>query len=208
MVEASFEEEETSADSEVSDLEMSRHASGSSRGDTSRRMEADETIILLSGQEPVSTRNWASQMKPGRFIMIADMERTLYHRGMIVMAKSDDGSLQCVSLCHHPGLDPTEKQEHLKTHVPVYPQRSGETSSKTTVIVSFQAGVEKMCDLRENCYINYQHVWTITIRSDVLLSPLGHVKGFAPVLDRFCEMQKDLYKEVERKVREAESSGV
>jgi hypothetical protein len=196
--EREIEEDEESwrkeEDSEDEDLEMPRQGSVS---------KADETIILLRDQDPPSTSNWPLQVSPGRFVMITDNDRTLYHRAMIVMAKSADSTLQCVSLCHHPGLVPKDLRKFRKTHMAVSAQQGSNqpaTSSTDTVVVTFQDDVLDTCRLRENCWINCQHVWTI--RSDVLLSLLGHVDDFTPLLTKFCEIQESLYKDVRKELKE------
>jgi len=158
-----------------------------------------ERLTVRHRKEPRYISN-NSFKDPGSVITISDGEEgQLSYRTMVVMARSDELALQCVSLCPHPGINSRNCHRYSTTHVPVY-DAAGATAAMSS---EFKKDIQIEFDsqntrLLNHCLINCQHVWTI--RTGVKYAEEGHVQNFNDLLDFFSEIQKKLYKDVRRQV--------
>lgn len=155
----------------------------------------NDNITVLHKKEPRHTSNNYYQ-DPGRVITIFNGEEgQLSCRTMVVMARSDELSLQCVSLCPHPGMTQRDYKKYSTSHVPVYAATGAPTNTapefKKSILIEFDSDNSKLLD---SCLINCQHVWTI--RTSVKYAQEGQVRNFEDLLEAFGEIQKKLYKGV------------
>jgi hypothetical protein len=155
----------------------------------------NDNITVLHKKEPRHTSNNYYQ-EPGRVITIFNGEEShLSCRTMVVMTRSDELALQCVSLCPHPGMTQRDYKKYSTSHVPVYATTGAPTETlpefKKRIFIEFDSDNTKLLD---SCLINCQHVWTI--RTGVKYAEEGQVQNFKDLLEAFSYIQKKLYKDV------------
>jgi len=154
----------------------------------------DNTTVRHKKVPGYASNNWA--IDPGQVITIfGGDEGHLSCRTMVVMARSEELALQCVSLCPHPGIAPHDYKKYSTSHVPVYSVIGAPTDRvpefKKRILIEFDS---KNTTLDNDCFINCQHVWTI--RSTVKYAQEGRVQNFKDLLEAFSEIQRKLYKDV------------
>lgn len=136
--------------------------------------------------------DWIDSHLLGRVIELSAEDTHLHRRTMVVMAVSTGAKfLQCLHICRHPEML-KNSAEFYETHVAVVEKREHETMlvpGDMAVIIDHP----EMYALRNHCYINYQHVWTV--RRDVRFRNIGLVDDYQRLKQNFREAQKVLYQD-------------
>ena len=152
-------------------------------------------VTIQHDKEPTYTDNNSSWIKPGRVITVSPQEGgDMSSRTMLVMAKSGDNALQCLSLCTHPEMteDYYADSNFSGCHVPVFGRdanpREVKQPFKTQVIIALDKPSSKLPD---ECWINCEHVWTV--RSIVNCCLEGKAMNFEELLPVFLATQRKLY---------------
>ena len=177
------EEAEENEDNDEDWLEMSKSS-----------MQNDNVTIDHSKEQKLEfSGNNSSILSPGRVITIDDSDIHYSSRTMVVMAKSDEGALQCISLCSHPRVGPKDYPNLSPAHLPVYSAKDDHIANtkeyfKTQVIIDFD---DTDSTLIKSSWINCQHVWTV--RSAVRCYIEGEIQNFKEVMRAFRTIQRKLY---------------
>lgn len=136
--------------------------------------------------------DWTDSHLLGRVIELSGEDTHLNRRTMVVMAVSTGARfLQCLHICRHPETL-KNSAEFYETHVAVVEKRGHENllvPGDTAVIIDHP----ETYALRNHCYINYQHVWTV--RRDVGFRNIGLVDDYQRLKQKFREAQKVLYQD-------------
>jgi hypothetical protein len=179
-------------DTEEDDDGLNMASSSSKYSQTT--LNDNKTVHHKYSQQTTSHNNY---MDPGQVITItSDRDMQLSGRTMVVMARSEENALQCVSLCIHPGKPSRDHQKYVNSHVPVYASAAAPDTVpnfKTKVVIDFD---DENAVLDGSCFINCQHVWTI--RSGVRYSVEGTVRDFKELLVAFGEIQTKFYRSVRK----------
>lgn len=115
---------------------------------------------------------------------------------MVVMAISKAIKfLQCVLICRHPEMS-RQSSDFYETHVAVVDKRKsnfiyhGLVQHDQTPVGIIIEDPGKYA-LREHCYINIQHIWTV--RRETMFRNIGEIDDFKRLKEDFWEAQKMLY---------------
>lgn len=187
------EEDEENQDAEADDEDSDwLNMSSSKQSQTT----TNDNVTVRHKRPPRHTSNNYYQ-DPGSVITIFDGEEGhLSCRTMVVMARSEEGSLECVSLCPHPNITQAHQKKYWTSHVPVCDATGVPTDTapefKKTIRIQFSLNTT----LLPECFINCQHVWTI--RNGVKYAEEGTVQNFNDLLEAFGDIQKKLYRDVRR----------
>ena len=189
-VEVTKDGEGEEGDSDEDWLEMAHSSSRQSLP----TMQNDNITVDHKGKPLKFTNNNFFTIDRGRVITVDDNDTFTSCRTMVVMAKSEDGAFQCVSLCSHPGVGPKDYQNLSASHLPVVSGRGNHQNIakerfKTQAIISFDGDGSTLLD---SSWINCQHVWTI--RSSMRCYIEGEIENFKELLKAFRAIQDKLYR--------------
>lgn len=153
--------------------------------------------MYVRGQPEASSQaDWIDAHLVGRVIEVSSKDSNLHRRTMIVMAISSGVKfLQCVLICRHPEMM-GNSLHFYKTHVEVFDEGSMDYLQQGITRNSISPVFVKIEDprkyaLRRNCYINYEHVWTV--RREEMFRNIGVVEDFKRLRGFFGLAQRALH---------------
>lgn len=157
-------------------------------------LDQDVAIKHLDGEQA----GWSDAQLLGRVIEVSDAaDGHIHRRTMVVLAVSDIKFLQCVLVCRHPEIG-THGQEFHKAHIPVVESRQHRhgwqeprSSPPPARVVTVAIEDRSKYALRDGCYINLQHAWTV--RNEVMFRNIGTVEDFQELRTNFKEVQSRMY---------------
>jgi hypothetical protein len=115
---------------------------------------------------------------PGRLIGVSpDADSSMGGRTMIVLSVSDQGFVQCLSLCRHEGHTGEEKASFYHTHAAVHRDTTSPPTTKHSKAKNAPIEItlkKSGHNIKDSCYINFEHTWTL--QAHVPVVDVGHVR--------------------------------
>jgi len=136
----------------------------------------------------------------GRLIHVSEENPDTFISGctMVVLTVSDHGFPQCLMLCRHHGQEGDEEERRFwDTHSAVYSinqdRKEAYQKNKPNRPIVFHITDPSNVILSEDCFINYQHTWTLRDRPKV--ATIGKVQGeeLARLNENYQAVQKSMY---------------
>lgn len=131
----------------------------------------------------------------GRLIGVPsnDQNQLLRGRTLLVLTVSNHGWAQCVCLCRHEGLNGLERRPFYRAHGAIYSKDSSSVRQLSRTehdpINAKMSNVEYK--IREDCYINFEH--TFTLNKDFTVASLGTVEDKQRLVEMYQKVQNSMY---------------
>lgn len=164
-------------------------------------LDQDVAVRHLDGEPEASKQaDWSDDTQLlGHVIEVSDAaDGHIHRRTMVVLAVTAIKFLQCVLVCRHPQTQ-THGPEFYMAHIHVVDSRRASEQRQhvwqETVlpvrVVNIVIEDRGRYALRDNCYINLQHAWTV--RNELMFRNIGIVADFQELKANFREVQRILY---------------
>jgi hypothetical protein len=124
-------------------------------------------LIEISDDHDLEYMSYCGQefFFPGRLIGVySDTDSSINGRTMIVLSVSDHGFVQYLALCRHEGHAGEERGSFYKAHAAVYRDNTSPPTAKhsKTVNAPIEITLKRSGhNIKDSCYINFEHTWTL-----------------------------------------------